>query len=309
MKILRVVNRTGGGSEYPMKHWAFIAVVILTAALLSGCEWTGGSETTTWNDSVSWVDFSGVYRDGGAIMVSQFGSSGGWTNLVGSTNTASERLGTGNGVTTMFNGSLAHRPLPGSLTIVAGAYVLSDSEGNSPDGSASLSVNVADGTEGSINYASAQYTVRFAYPLASDTRIFGSYTYEIIDDSDSGSGQGNHGSPIYSFTIYQQGSTLILIDSNGDRYDGQLGSVRVTGASPANPVEGFDYDPPNGPVVAQFSATGVANGYQVTIVGTLQGNRADNVFNGRAITGTYIEEGGYQANVNGAAAEIAVSSQ
>jgi hypothetical protein len=192
---------------------------------------------------------------------------------------------------------------------VAGAYVLMDDEGNSPDGAADLSVNIPDGTEGSINYATAQYTVRFSYPLASATKIYATYSYTSSDSSDWGNGQGNHGSPIYSFTVYQQGNTLILIDSNGNRYDGELGAIRTTGGNPpTDPITDENSTPQNGPVVAQFTATGMANGYRVTIVGTLQGTRTDNTFANRTITGTYMEEGGYQADLNGNATAVYIST-
>lgn len=291
-----------------MKKWALVVLAMLGTALLSGCEWTGGSETTTWDNSANWVDFSGVYRNSGRIMVTQFGTSGGWTNAVGSTNSISQLIGRGNGTTTLFEGRLSQRPLPGSLTFVAGAYVFTDSAG-SDSGTAALGVNIHDGTEGTINYASKQYTLRFSYPLDAGAAISASYAYEYIDESDSGSGQGNHGSAIYSFTVYQQGDTLILIDSNGNRYDGKLGSVRVTGGNPpTNPIEESNAILQNGPVSAQFSVTGVVNGYSVTIVGAFQGTRDEERLIGRVMNGTYIEDGGYQADIRGTASNVGVSS-
>ena len=240
-------------------------------------------------------------------MVTEFGTSGGYTNSTITTNSIRQRIGVGNGVSTMFESRLRNRPVPGSLTIIAGAYLFSDDVGNSSEGTANLRVNVSDGTKGTINYATAQYSLLFSYPLASRTTINASYLY-ISEEISSGTGQGNHGSPIYSFTIYQQGSTLILIDSNGNRYDGELGSVRVTGGNPpTDPITAENTEIQNGPVVAQFTASGTANGYNISIVGTLQGNRDGAVFKDRTVTGTYIEQGGYQADLNGVATAVQIS--
>ena len=79
--------------------------------------------------------------------------------------------------------------------------------------------------------------------------------------------------------------------------------MRTTGGIP------IDLDPSNpnpvpttGPIVAQFSATGYSQGYNVQIVGVLQGTlTAGTTLSGRNMKATFIEEGGYDADVNGTA--------
>ena len=45
--------------------------VLAVAALISGCEWSSSGGGESWNDSWSWVDFSGTYRaEGGGVLVS-----------------------------------------------------------------------------------------------------------------------------------------------------------------------------------------------------------------------------------------------
>lgn len=285
------------------------AFCLLTSAfcilLMTGCEWSTGGSATTWNDRENFVDFSGNYKNSdGSVLVRQFGAGpSSTTNTTTTTNTvSSELLGTGNGTMTFFSGMLANgQPMPGSLTIVCGGYRFND-PGSASAGTVALTVDPSDGTSGTINLDTGVWAVTIASPLANGTQIIGAYRY-LSNTSVVNSNQGNHGKPIYSFVLSQQGNKIKIIDSCNGVYEGTIGSVRTTGGYP------IDLDPSNqqpapttGPIVAQFTATGYSQGYNVQIAGVLQGTlTAGTTLSGRTMKATFIEDGGYDADVNGTA--------
>lgn len=282
------------------------AGLAVSLALMTGCEWSTGGGAQTWNDRENFVDFSGDYKNSdGSVLVRQFGAgSSTTTNTTTTTNTVSgELLGTGDGTTTAFSGVLAHgKPLPRSLTIVAGGYRFSDSA-SALAGTVTLTVTPDSGASGTLNLDTGVWILSFpSSPIASGTQILGAYRY-VSSTSVINSNQGNHGNPIYSFVLSQQGNKIKIIDSCNSTYEGTIGSVRTTGGypidlDPANPQPA----PTTGPVVAQFSATGYSQGYNVQIVGVLQGAlTAGTTLSGRAIMATFIEEGGYDADIHGTA--------
>lgn len=272
---------------------------------MTGCEWSSGGGAQTWNDRENFVDFSGNYKasDGG-VLVRQFGAgSGSTTNTTITTNTVSgEVLATGDGSSTAFSGALAHgKPLPASLTIVVGGYRFSD-PGTASAGTVALTVTPADGSSGTLNLDTGVWTLSFPSPITSGTQFLAAYQY-LSTTSVVTPNQGNHGNPIYSFVLSQQGNKIKIIDSCNSSYEGTIGSVRTTGGYP------IDLDPSNpnpapttGPIVAQFSATGYSQGYNVQIVGVLQGTLTSaTTLSARAMKATFVEEGGYDADVNGTA--------
>jgi len=246
---------------------------------MCGCEWTTGGGVETWSTSQtpSWADFSGSYKapDGG-ILVRSFGTTTS-TNQV-----AGEQIGTGNGSATAFSGTLAHAPVRGSLNITVGAYRFTDvGTGTGGVDTVNLVVTPADGSSGTLNYSTHAWSLVFPAPIAGGSAILAGYYY--LGDAS----QGNHGKAIYSLVVYQTGNRLQIIDSNSSSYDGTIGNVAGT---------------TNGPVVAQFSAAGSSQGYKVTIVGALQGTvSGSGTISDRTMNGTYIEEGGAEADINAVA--------
>ena len=272
----------------------FLQFIGLTFCLFAftGCEWTAGSGVDSWDDSGNWVDFSGSYAaSDGNVLVRQFGAGSAPT-----TNTVSnELLATGDGSKTAFSGQTGYTPVRGSLTIfTAGGYRFTDTAGTTAD-TVSLTVTPADGSTGTFNYSTRAFALAFPAPLASGTQIMGTYQYAIVTPI-----QGNHGNAIYSFIVYQTGNKLQITDSNGATYEGTMGTVRTTGGKP---IDAHDSTPPtSGPVVAQFSATGVSQGYNVTLVGVLQGTLSGaTTLSSRSMTATFIEAAGYEANVSAVA--------
>ena len=60
---------------------AFFVAMVSIAVLPSGCEWESSGDDSTWDDSVSWANFSGLYRSGSAssALVSDFSLASGTT--------------------------------------------------------------------------------------------------------------------------------------------------------------------------------------------------------------------------------------
>lgn len=274
----------------------FLQFIGLTFCLLAlaGCEWTAGSGVDSWDDGGNWVDFSGSYKAAdGNVLVRQFGAG-----TAPTTNTASsELLATGDGSKTAFSGQTGYTPIRGSLTIfTVGGYRFTDTAGTTAD-TVSLTVTPDDGSAGQFNYSTRAWALTFPAPLASGTQILGTYQYAIVTPI-----QGNHGNAIYSFIVYQTGNKLQITDSNGAMYEGTMGTVRTTGGTPIDVNDTGAVPPTIGPVVAQFSATGVSQGYTVTLVGVLQGTLITAAtLSGRSMTATFIEDAGYEASVSAVA--------
>jgi len=267
--------------------------ISLTCCVLAftGCEWTAGSGVSSWDDSGNWVDFSGSYKaaDGG-VLVRPFGD----TNSVTTNTVSSEYLAVGDGTLTAFNGQTGYSPIRGSLTIFTiGGYRFTDSASATAD-TVALAVTPADGSYGSMTYSTRAWALNFPAPLASGTQILATYQRYVSVSQQP----GNHGKAIYSFVIYQTGNKLQITDSNGATYDGTMGTVRTTGGEPIDANSSTTVLPTSGPVTAQFSATGVSQGYNVTLVGVLQGTLTSATsLTGRSMKATYVEEGGNEADV------------
>ena len=256
----------------------FIQLIGLACCVLAftGCEWTAGSGVDSWDSNYAGSDFSGSYRasDNG-ILVRSFTSSNSVTTTSATNTVSDEHLATGTGTNTAFNGQTGHMPVRGSLTIFTiGGYRFTDTVGTTAD-TVTLAVTPADGSAGTFNYSTHAWALTFPAPLASGTEILGTYQYGS-STSTTNSSQGNHGSAIYSFVVYQTGNRLQITDSNGAMYEGLLGNVSGTTTNTSTGI-------------SQFSATGVSQGYNVTLVGVLAGN---------SMRATYIEEGGNEADIN-----------
>ncbi len=269
-----------------------ISVALMVgAALMCGCEWTAGGNVDTWNTSQSgdWTDFSGTYKAAATGVLVQAYAGTVSTNVV-----TGQQLDTGDGTRTAFSGNLGHSAARGTLTIIAGAYRFTDSvtnAGTNMAGTVDLTVSPADGSKGTFNFSTFIWTLSFPAPIASGTPIVADYSYFEA----AAAQQGNHGKPIYSFVVFQLGNKLQIIDSNNARYDGTIGSIRETGALPTPDEDGVITH--SGPIEAQFSATGISQGYKVTIVGVLQGTISGSTLSERIMNATFIEEGGYQADI------------
>ncbi|MCF7837632.1 MAG: hypothetical protein K9N49_03295, partial [Candidatus Marinimicrobia bacterium] len=138
--------------------------------------------------------------------------------------------------------------------------------------------------------------------------ITASYQFFVSGtDPATGPGSGTTGSPIYSFTVFQEGNLLRITDNNGATYEGNFGSVRTTGGADQN-----DPNPAGGDqIIAQYTARGTsAAGLTISIAGTFQGvvSGGGESFSlgDRRMYGTWIEDGGRNGDVNGQASPIGI---
>jgi len=256
----------------------FILHFTFCILFVTGCEWTTGGGVTTWSDNVTAYDFSGTYKasDGG-VLVRRPGASGTTTNTTYATNSvAGEVLATGNGSATAFAGTLANPTvlIKGTLTIVVGGYRIVD-PGSASAGTVAFTITPSDGTAGTINLNTGAWILNFASPIASGTQFLAAYQY-LSSSTTTNSNQGNHGNPIYTMVIYQQGNTVQIVDDCSSKYEGSIGSSSISNA------------------IVQIYATGFSQGYNVTIAGTLNASSSS-----RTLTGTFIEDGGYDADISG----------
>ncbi len=268
-----------------MKTLAIGIGLAMVAVFMAGCEWTAGGSVDTWNTSQNgdWADFSGTYKavDNGVLVRSYAVVTNTATNQV-----SSQQIGTGDGTTTAFADNLGQTPARGTLTIVVGGYRFIDpgSITTNIGGTVSLTVTPADGAAGTFNFSTTVWSLTFPAPVAAGTPIVASYSYTATTTTPA---QANHGKPIYSFVVYQTGNNLRLIDSNAGAYDGVMGAMAgTTNSSSAQ---------------ASFSVNGVSQGYKVTIVGTLRGTVSGSLLSARTMKATYIEEGGYDGDIDAVA--------
>lgn len=269
---------------------AFYVLAVSVLTVLIGCEWSGGGGAETWDSNLIGLDFSGSYRHPtGGYMVTVPASPVVVTNI--STNSASQSLGSCDGVNTFYQGTLSHFPRPGSLSIICGAYLFSDPASGS--GTVNLNVNISDGSAGTINHNTGQWTLRFAAPPNSGTSIRATYLYVSQSTEQTGARtgtmKGNSGpNGITIMTLFQLGNQLRITDNNGSTYEGNI-SVTASTDDPTSRVT-------NG--IGQFSVSGVSQGYSVNMVGTLEflGATAS-----RTMSGSFIESNGNSASVYGSA--------
>lgn len=301
-----------------MKHMIRNVFLMVAVIGLTGCEWGGGGDDNSWNDSSSIANFSGSYRGSGSggYLVSQYSTSSSSTPG-GTTTYSGESIGTGDGSSTTYGGTLLHPPVVrGSLSIMAaGGYSFSDAGDGTLNGSVS-------GTSGTISYESGGWSIDLAGGfIANGSAITASYTLTNSGSSSSGSSQGST-DPIYAFNVQQSGNKVKIIDNNGKVYEGSMGEMRSTGNLGANSsgvglVNGDQ-------LMASFSAAGrSAAGMHVNITGTFQGTVSGvttvteksgtatitkNSFSlsDRAILGTWIEDGGKTGDINGSAGTSSV---
>ena len=284
--------------------FAWIAPAALSIAFV-GCEWQGQGDTGGWEDSYNWVNFNGVYRgENASAIVRKFSGE----QVTTSTGQQIEfehdvQIGAGSGVpSTEYDGAFAPfvPVFPGSVTIVAGGFQLNDVGSNTLSGS---------GASGTINYDTGKWTIDLgAAILGSGVPIVGSWAY-IVGGSGGTGGSGGENT-IKTLNVQQEGNLLTFIDSEGNRYNGKMGTVSTTSGNLLAVQTGV--------IVAQFSVTGARNGNHVEITGIFQGTlgstgtsgtggaaAGNNVLFDRQIQATWLE-GDLTGDVVGFAGSIQV---
>ncbi len=265
-----------------MKHGLWVGMAVLLGVGMAGCEWEGGGDDNSWNESSGVANFSGTYTKSGGGFVVSLSSSSATTNTV----TAAKQIGTGNAVLLHFEGTMDHRPLTkGSVNVTAGVVNLSD-----PSGSSTLSG--ANGS-GSVNYDTGFVSVNCTViPGAGiPVKVYYSYSSSFASGEDSG---------ITALNVQQQGTSLKIVDSSGKTYTGNLSGSRTASGATASSAASGDT------ITSQFEAGGQsASGKNVRMVGTFSatvtGTGAAAVFSNRQMNGTWIEDGGKTAGISATA--------
>jgi len=290
-----------------MKKFALFASIILGLGLLTGCEWSSSSGSSTWDSSFDWVNFTGLYRDpSGQYLVRQYGLAG--------TPSGQDMLGTGDGLTASYGGVLSSKPaVKGSLTVTDGTETFTDASGTG------VLVGSAGGT-GSINYETGAITVDFFLAPAAGQSVVVTYQFFAAGTSENPQ-SGATGGDIYTFNVVQHGNNLTFTDNNGATYSGQMVLLGTPGGrDPSTIIEqeddstDVDGDGDGGAtattlsseVIAQFDVRGTsASGNPVSIVGTLQ---LDPASGRRIMRATWIEAGGQTGDIIGEAESVGAAA-
>ncbi len=255
----------------------------------AGCEWGGSGDEDFWDDSYSWLNFSGTYRLQNAVPATE-GTPGSSTTTMTEVEINNENQGTtGAGLTDTFGGVLGNSPIvAGSVTIfVAGVAFV--------DNGAEVLVG---GNGGTIKYGTGAWSANTVGNPDPDKPITASYRYQQSGTIITPGTPGEGGSPLTYFNVNQQGNLLTLSDNRGVVYNG-----RVTGASV--PENGFE---PANNVRLVFEVSNDKS----KIVGTLSGDwsgtgtAASGTLSNRQLQGTY-SSGGKQTDIMAVSGSVSLT--
>lgn len=313
-----------------MRQTIWFILAIILGAVFVGCEWetTGGGDS--WDDSYSWVNFSGIYRSSsGGYLVSEYTAAATTTNGTSDSEiiVTNEVGGTAPMLQTVLTGSFDNHPgiVPGSITMifsgVDSAGTFKDNGGGGLSGTYNV-VGVADpiSATGTIDYDTGVWTLDLVAPgFLEDMTITLNYKYTPEDTAATSAGaeSGATGAAIYSLSVEQTGNVLVFTDSNGAKYSGSISTVSTTGGD----VEGEslgDVQPGSEvaavAVIAQFQVTGTsAGGVGVTITGSFSGSYSagdattSSSLGNRTMEAIWIEATGQTADIQGKAGSIVVT--
>jgi hypothetical protein len=299
-------------------RWMFCLLSSMVAAFMFmfvGCEWESSGSDDTWDESVSWVNFSGVYRGAyeEGCIVAPAGTTGPGEDTtqpdeVDTFIVNSEAQGTALPNQVTLSGVIGNRPnsiVPGSVTFVFSGPT---SGGNvTDDGSGGLTGNytianpapVSFAVSGTIRYDNGQWTMNLAPPgFLENVTIRVSYTYEVPLDDDDANGGGSDTNAVdtcpyglYTMEVTQQGNVITIRDNTGRFYTGQFGLVATAGGDATGQTSGdvignFYVEADDATITGKFQGAYVAPGLNsVSGSGTLTD---------RVILGTWMH-----ANVTG----------
>lgn len=251
---------------------------VVCVVLGAGCDWSGTDNDEAWNDSYSWLNFSGTYRLTEAV---ESGTS------AGADNAAEESVGTTT-ASLYYSGKLANGPVvKGSLTIrTDGAPTFT--ENGTPDGKL---VEIGGTGTGSINYNSGVWSIKFAGSPGAGKSIRANYRY-------SGTAGTPSGPAITQFTVNQTGNLITMTDNGGRVYSGRVtgASVPEDGSNPGSVNLVFEASNDSAKIVGSFSGSWSGTGTEAT----------SGVLSGRRLNGTYIS-GKSEVNINAASTDITLT--
>jgi hypothetical protein len=319
-----------------MKSMMYRIVPFCLLMFVVGCEWSSSGSDGSWDDSYSWVNFSGLYLGinspivGGFVYTTAAGSTTDSTATTTGTVVNNEAGGTATAFQTIITGTLGNHPgiVPGSVTIVFSATVANGSSGSfTDDGSGGLSGSVnlvgpdpssAQPATGTINYTTGVWTLNLTSPgLLTDATITVSYSYDSGLATTSPTAPGGisiAGGQVDTMLVQQVGNRLFFRDSNGNTYEGTFSVVSTAGGDASGGSAGA--------VTGSYEVTGTPAGQAVTISGTFTGtytppnsdtssgsstpNETHGQLASRTIVGIWMQPSG-TANVNGRTTDLDVA--
>jgi hypothetical protein len=300
-------------------------LVLLMGWCFIGCDWDTADDDATWDNTFSWVNFSGTYYGSASdgLIVSDYtrsaaGGSGGGATMIA----VQEEPGIPASYPS-FQAIISGRfpadklpVVPGSITILmegantAGAFT--DDGGGALQGGFGLvgQAQTSDGA-GTVQYETGVWTLTLDAPgfiESVNCKYSWAYTVNATNSTvvPAGPNSGATSVNLYAFVVRQVGNRLTLTDSTGRTYEGRLTIVGTGGGDGTGSTEGE--------VLAGFEVRGVsAAGIEVIITGYLQGayvppNPQADVDYGfltqRMISGQWIEVGGKVGDIRGAATSV-----
>ena len=166
--------------EKTMNHLFQNALVVVAVGVaLVGCEWTGGGDNNSWNDSTSIANFSGNYQANGGYLVSDYSSTGSSTGSGGTTSNGTSYVNHSETQTkhvqlsSVIAGNASYAPiLPTSFSIVGsgvvnGLAVHDDGSGNLTGSSFSIGGSPAT-VSGYIVYQTGSWGIILASTVPVD---------------------------------------------------------------------------------------------------------------------------------------------
>jgi hypothetical protein len=185
-------------------------VLLFVAAGFLGCEWESTDDSNSSNSAIS-VNVSGAYRDAaGSFLVRTSGPS--------AAQSTSKSIGTGDGANKVFSDTLTSNPIArGTVSVTDGSETWNDVDG---DGTMSSSLVFPTGS-GSINYSTGAVTVTFTAPPSAGATISATFNFFAPGTVENPT-SGKSGSPIFLFTVRQNGNRMDLVDDLGDSYVGRI---------------------------------------------------------------------------------------
>jgi hypothetical protein len=310
-----------------MKHLIRNAFVAVLSVGLAGCEWSGGGDSNSWNDSGTIANFNGNYHASGGYLVSDYSASASSTTSSSDALTYVSHTGEDGGNNGANRVSISGKTVygsvkPGSVTIVFGSVSGSAHDNGTSGMSGSFVVGSTNlpVTGGSFEYQTGVWTLQFAPPgLPINQSISLNYSAaggaSTSSSGTSGSSGASGGVTIYAFNVQQSGNKLKIIDNNGSVYEGSFGDMRTTGNLGSGSQGGTFVN--GDEVIASFSASGKsAAGVYVNMTGNFQGTvqgvstvttksgsstitTTSMALSNRRIIGTWIEDGGKTGSISG----------
>jgi len=262
-------------------------VMVLGVGMV-GCEWQGGSGDNALSNATGAANFTATYTSSTGGYIVSLSTAAQTTNTAGETDSIAVQ--DPNQFLFNFSGTTQNKP------VLAGTVTVSWSAGTARDSGSDGKLFGPGSTSGTIDYQTGQIhlTIDLGYLPQLGSKIWVTYSYDKVNSTGGTAG-------ITSLTVQQKGQAITIIDNNGKSYSGSLGPTQTGSGTPVASANSGDE------VTSSFSASGQsADGANVNLVGTFSATVSGSppssiVLSNRRMTGSWIENTGVTAGINGTA--------